>query len=107
MSGCATRIRSRGLTHIVPARLSKGAIAGVVIGSVGTLLLVLFALYWMFIRNRGGRLGRRPTFGRDITSNDEKGGHILPVFDWSRSTKRTSVDSWMVRVLKPSLSVMY
>ncbi|KAL1698486.1 hypothetical protein EV121DRAFT_274406 [Schizophyllum commune] len=83
--------------------LSKGAIAGVVIGSVGTLLLVLFALYWMFIRNRGGNLGRRPTFGRDITSSNEKGGHILPVFDWSRSTKRTSVDSWMSGAAPPAV----
>ncbi|KAL1695173.1 hypothetical protein GGG16DRAFT_122108 [Schizophyllum commune] len=83
--------------------LSKGAIAGVVIGSVGTMLLVLFALYWMFIRKRGGRLGRRLTFGRDITSNNEKGGHILPVFDWSRSTKRTSVDSWMSGSAPPAV----
>ena len=98
MSVCAILIQSRGLMHNLLIRLSKGAIAGVIIGSVGTLLLVLFALYWMFIRKRGGRLGRRPTFGRDIT-NSEKGSHILPVFDWSRSTKRTSVDSWMVRVL--------
>ncbi|KAL1734883.1 hypothetical protein EV714DRAFT_280895 [Schizophyllum commune] len=80
--------------------LSKGAIAGVVIGSVGTLSLVLFALYWMFMRHRGGRLGRRPTFGRDITSNSEKGGHIL---DWSRSTKRTSVDSWMSGAAPPAV----
>ncbi|KAL1675917.1 hypothetical protein EV122DRAFT_253554 [Schizophyllum commune] len=84
-------------------KLSKGAIAGVVIGSVGTLLLVLFALYWIFIRNRGGKLGRRPTFGRDITSSNEKDGHILPVFDWSRSTKRTSVDSWMSGAAPPAV----
>ncbi|KAI5828027.1 hypothetical protein K523DRAFT_339375 [Schizophyllum commune Tattone D] len=93
----------RGLMHNIPARLSKGAIAGVVIGSVGTLTLVLLALYWMFIRNRGGNLGRRPTFGRDITSNNEKDGHILPVFDWSRSTKRTSVDSWMSGAAPPAV----
>ncbi|KAL1753119.1 hypothetical protein FB107DRAFT_292636 [Schizophyllum commune] len=92
----------RELMHIIPTRLSKGAIAGVVIGSVGTLSLVLFALYWMFIRHRGGRLGRRPTFGRDIT-NSEKGSHILPVFDWSRSTKRTSVDSWMSGAAPPAV----
>lgn len=38
--------------HIIPTRLSKGAIAGVVLGSVGTLLLVLFALSWRWRRRR-------------------------------------------------------
>ncbi|KAL1745375.1 hypothetical protein HDZ31DRAFT_73608 [Schizophyllum fasciatum] len=84
--------------------ITKGTIAGVVVGSVAFLFFALLALYWTRIlaRNRrgGGRarglIGRRPTFGKDITSANEKGsGHILPVFDWSRSTKRESAHSWL------------